>query len=120
MPRILVVDDDDAVRGVLKLMLSRAGYQVSTAANGLEALVQIKSQPTDLVLLDIEMPGMNGLVFCKKIQADPLLCSTPVIMMTGRPIHGVPEQVNDAGAIELIHKPFERLSLLEKVKKRLT
>jgi CheY-like chemotaxis protein len=116
MARILVVDDDDAVRGVLKLVLERAGYKVVAASNGLEALNLIKAQPVDLVLLDIEMPGMKGFDFCGLLRADPTLRATLVVMMTGRPITGVPEKVSAVGALELIHKPFDRLSLLEKIK----
>jgi len=120
MARILVVDDDDAVRGVLKLVLERAGYQVMAASNGIDALNIIKAQSTDLVLLDIEMPGMNGFDFCGLLRADPALRATLVVMMTGRPIDGVPEKVSAVGALELIHKPFDRLSLLEKIKSHLT
>jgi CheY-like chemotaxis protein len=116
MARVLVVDDDNAVRGVLQLILRRAGYDVKVAGNGLEALDVMRSGGADLVLLDIEMPGMNGLEFCEQLRADPVWRKIPVIMMTGRPVQGIPEKVLQAGAIELVNKPFERVALLEKIK----
>ena len=116
MTRILVVDDDDAVRGVLKIVLERAGYEVLAASSGRVALDRVKAQPVDLVLLDIEMPEMNGFDFCGLLRADPVLRALPVLMMTGRPIVGVLEKVKAVGALELIPKPFERASLLEKIK----
>lgn len=116
MARILVVDDDNAVRGVMQLILKRAGYDVVVAGNGLEALEEMRARAADLILLDIEMPGMNGLEFCEKLRADPDWKKIPVIMMTGRPVSGVPERASQAGAVELVLKPFERVALLERVK----
>lgn len=116
MPRVLVVDDDNAVRDVLRLILHRAGYEVRVAGNGLEALEEMRSGGADLVLLDIEMPGMDGLEFCEQLRANPAWQKIPVIMMTGRPVRGIPEKVVEAGAIELVSKPFERVALLEKIK----
>lgn len=116
MARVLVVDDDNAVRSVLQLILRRAGYDVTLAGNGLEALEVMRSGGTDLVLLDIEMPGMNGLEFCEHLRSNPAWLKVPVIMMTGRPVEGIPEKVAQAGALELVTKPFDRTTLLEKIK----
>ena len=117
--RILVVDDDDAVRGVVKAVLERAGYQIVTASNGPDAIALVRAQAVDLVLLDIEMPGMNGFDVCGLLRADPVLRAIPVMMMTGRPIIGVLEKVQAVGAVEFIPKPFDRHSLLEKVRMHL-
>lgn len=114
--RILVVDDDDAVRGVIKVVLERAGYQVAAASNGQDAIAIVKAQVVDLVLLDIEMAGMNGFDVCGLMRADPVLRTIPVMMMTGRPITSVLEKVQAVGALELISKPFDRLSLIDKIK----
>lgn len=116
MARVLVVDDDDAVRGVLQLILRRSGYDASAASNGLEALAAMRAGGADLILLDVEMPGMNGLEFCEQLRAEPSWRKIPVIMMTGRPVQGVPEKVAQAGATEFVSKPFERAALLEKIK----
>jgi CheY-like chemotaxis protein len=112
----LVVDDDNAVRGVLKIVLERAGYEVLAASSGRMALDLVKAHQVELVLLDIEMPEMNGFDFCGLLRADPVLRAMPVIMMTGRPILGVLEKVKAVGALELIPKPFERAILLDKIK----
>lgn len=116
MARVLVVDDDNSVRDVMRLILVRVGYEVAVAGNGLEALEEMQVRAADLVLLDVEMPGMNGLEFCGRLRANPAWQSIPVIMMTGRPVHGVPEKASSAGAFELVLKPFDRATLLEKIK----
>ena len=118
--RILVVDDDDAVRGVLKVLLERVGYKVAAVSNGPDALALVRAGEADLVLLDIEMPGMNGFDVCAQMHADPQMRLIPVLIMTGRPIDGVPEKVQAVGAVELIPKPFDRHSLLEKLKVHLS
>jgi CheY-like chemotaxis protein len=115
MARILVIDDDSGVRGVLKVMLERSGHTVSAAANGAEGLRLLGEQPTDLVIVDVEMPGMNGFDVCSMIKTDPKTRTLPVVIMTGRPISGVPERARAVGAIDLLHKPFERDRLIQKV-----
>jgi len=120
MPRILIIDDDAGVRGVLKAMLERAGYDVSAAESGTEGLELAHSRRPDLVLLDIEMPGMNGFDVCSLMKTDTALSSVPVIIMTGRPLAGVPAQVQAVGAVDLLTKPFERGSLLAKIGQQLS
>lgn len=119
MRRILIVDDDTSVRGVLKLILERAGYHVTTMGSGADALNAMRAGAPDLLLLDIEMPGMSGFDVCMLIQNDPALRKIPVAMMTGRPIDGVPERVCAVGAVDLIAKPFDRQTLLQKVERYL-
>ncbi|MFT3782957.1 MAG: response regulator [Nibricoccus sp.] len=116
MTRILVVDDDDAVRAVLKLTLRREGYEVLEASSGFMAVDVVGKSVVDLVLLDVEMPGMNGLAFCAELRANPAFASLPVIMMTGRPVDGVQERAHQVGAVEFVHKPFERATLLALIK----
>jgi DNA-binding response OmpR family regulator len=115
MACILVVDDDNAVRGVLKVVLERAGFEILSAANGAAAVAALGEKSVDLVLLDIEMPGMSGFDVCLQMQADPALRAIPVLMMTGRPVSGVPERVRAVGALDLIHKPFDRVNLLARI-----
>ena len=114
--RVLIIDDDAGVRGVLKAMLQRAGYDVLEAANGAEGLERAHALRPDLVLLDIEMPGMNGFDVCSLMQGDTNLRRVPVVIMTGRPVAGVPARAAAVGAVDLIPKPFEREHLLEKVR----
>lgn len=117
MIRILLADDDHAVRGVVKVVLERAGYTVYAAADGNEALALLRSTSVDFALLDIEMPGMSGIDVCGLMRADPELRRIPVTMMTGRPIAGIPERVQAAGALDLIAKPFDRQDLLSRVRR---
>ncbi|ATC63465.1 two-component system response regulator [Nibricoccus aquaticus] len=115
MAHILIIDDDPGVRGVLKAMLERAGYDVAAGGGGVEGLKLAHARRPDLVLLDIEMPGMNGFDVCSLIKTDTALASVPVVIMTGRPIAGVPARAQAVGAVDLLAKPFERDSLLRKV-----
>lgn len=115
MARILVIDDDSGVRGVLKILLERAGHVVTTAGSGEEGLQTLGAAPVDLVLVDIEMPKMNGFDVCSLIRTDPARRGIRVVLMTGRPITGVPEQASAVGALDLIHKPFQRDALLKKI-----
>jgi CheY-like chemotaxis protein len=115
MARILIIDDDAGVRGVLKMMLERAGHEVTAGACGADGLQFARERRPDLVLLDIEMPGMNGFDVCSLMKTDTNLRDVPVIIMTGRPLAGVPARAQAVGAVDLLSKPFERERLLEKV-----
>jgi CheY-like chemotaxis protein len=115
MARILIIDDDPGVRGVLKAMLERAGHEVVAGGGGPEGLQLAHERRPDLVLLDIEMPGMNGFDVCSLMKTDTALSSVPVVIMTGRPIAGIPARARAVGAVDLLSKPFERTSLLSKI-----
>ena len=90
MPQVLIVDDDEAVRRLLELLLKTAGYDTVTATNGVEGLEQMRRQLPCLVLLDIKMPEMDGFEFRRQQLADPHLAHVPVVCLTG---HYEPEQV---------------------------
>ena len=113
MPRILVIDDDSGVRGVLKLVLERAGHQSFEASFGQEGLDILANQPIDLVLVDVEMPGLTGFDVCRTIKSNPLLSSIAVIIMTGRPSDEGRERALGEGALTLLIKPFDRRTLLD-------
>lgn len=103
--KILIVDDEEIVRYSFKKLFREPGFEISEAANGLDALSAIKKDSPDLVLMDIEMPGLNGLEAIQRIKAmDPQL---PVIIMTA---FGTSERVIAAmkyGAFEYLEKPFD-------------
>ena len=101
--RILVVDDDQALRNILKASLERSGYIVITASNGREAIEQFKRNAVDLVLMDIMMPVMDGLTACAELRE---LTDVPIIMLTAlnRPDDIV--KGFDFGADDYIAKPF--------------
>ncbi len=76
--RILLVDDVEASRRILEAKLTAEYYDVSTAADGLSALAMAADEPPDIILLDVIMPGMNGLQVCRKLKADETLKHIPV------------------------------------------
>lgn len=105
MEKILIVDDEENARIGLAKLLGREGYQVSTVANGLEALDHLSRQTADLVITDINMPAMNGLVFLRELNwAHPTIS---VIMVTA---YGGVESYLEAmnlGAFEYLNKPVK-------------
>jgi len=116
MPRILIVDDNYAVRDVIRTILARAGFEVTIADGGHSALKALAEQKFDLALIDIEMPDMSGYDVCTYIKTHRTWRTLPVVLMTGRPLVGVPERVQSVGAAFLFPKPFEREALLRCVK----
>lgn len=81
MVRVLIVDDEEAIRFTLGLLLQRHGYAVTTAADGTEALALIQSQSFDLVLLDLMLPGMNGVALAQQTRAHQPAAA--ILMLTG-------------------------------------
>jgi two-component system, OmpR family, response regulator MprA len=113
--KILVVDDERAVRDSLRRALELQGYQVDLAADGAEALAQLESngQP-DAVVLDILMPGMDGLEVCRRIREQG--SGVPVLMLTARDAVGDRVAGLDAGADDYLVKPFALEELLARIR----
>ena len=84
VPRLLVVDDEEAGRDMLSQRLLRSGFDVDTAASGPETLAKVAATPYDLVLLDIQMPGMSGLEVLRALRVDHSPVQLPIIVVTGR------------------------------------
>lgn len=114
-PRILFVDDDDALREVVKGQLSAAGYQIDDARDGAEAIDKLQSQPYDVMLLDINMPGKTGIDVLKFWKERSLSCR--VIMLTGRVGFSIATESLKLGADEYITKPFSLDYLLTSIKR---
>src|SRR2546426_5186748 len=112
--RVLVVDDDRRLRDMLRRALSSAGFEVDTAEDGGRALAAISARAFDLVVLDVLMPGVDGLGVARRLRqrGDP----TPILMLTAR--DGVPDRVAglDAGADDYLVKPFAAEELLARVR----
>jgi CheY-like chemotaxis protein len=117
--RILVVDDNSAVRDVVKTILSRSGFEVISADSGSAAVDAMNSSGADLVLLDIEMPGMSGYDVCAALKAEPRWAQLPIVLMTGRAISSVPDQAKAVGASEFLAKPFDRATLVSAIQRHL-
>jgi len=115
-PRILLVDDDPDILDVLEITLAEENYEILKAGDGEEAIRIIQSKPLDLVLLDYNMPKMNGQQVCLKVKQDLLLRHIPIIMVTGK--GEISDKVGgiNAGADDYIVKPFEPKELLARIR----
>ena len=113
--RILVVDDVPDNVDILDARLSSRGYAVQTAANGEQALERVKEEPPHLILLDVMMPGMDGPSTVLALQADPLTRDIPVIFLTAKVQAVDRRRLADLGALGIIAKPFDPMTLAEEV-----
>ena len=110
---VLVVDDDDAIRGTLRRVMEHAGHHVTESDTGESALAQLESEPADVVLLDLGMPGMGGLEAMERIRdRSP---HTAVIVVTGEATVQNAHRAGQRGAFDFIEKPPDRDHLLELV-----
>ena len=109
--RVLVVDDDPVIRQSIARLLHGLGHQVVTAATGPDALARAAAHPPDLVLLDLDMPGMSGLDVCRRLKTDPATRLTPVLVLTGRAPEDARLPAWDAGADEYLCKPVRSQEL---------
>lgn len=113
--RILIVDDQPANLKVVATLLERKGYQASTADNGADALRMAEAQPPDLILLDVMMPGMDGLEVLARIKQHDALMRLPVVCLTAARDREQLLRAFDAGAVDYVIKPFLPEELLARV-----
>lgn len=111
--RILVVDDEPQIRRTMRTTLTGAGYEVDDAKTGEEALAKLREFRPDLILLDMNMPGMGGLAACRSIRADS---GVAIIMLTVRNAESDKVASLDAGADDFITKPFGTPELLARIR----
>jgi two-component system response regulator MprA len=112
--RILVVDDEPAVRDALERALRSSGYVVATAVDGVDGLERVASEVPDLVVLDILMPRLDGLEACRRLREGG--DRTPVLMLTARDAVGDRVEGLDAGADDYLVKPFALEELLARIR----
>jgi DNA-binding NtrC family response regulator len=115
--RILVADDEEVIRQACVRILTRAGYDVSTAVNGDEALRQIRNGNIDLVLLDIKMPVLDGMKVLNILSSEN--SETRVVVITGHGTAATAAQAVKAGASDFLTKPFSPSELRNSVHKAL-
>jgi two-component system response regulator (stage 0 sporulation protein F) len=108
--KILIVDDEDTLRTLVKAELEHAGFDVREAPGGEEALTYLARNEVDLVILDIKMPGMGGLDVLRRVREDDL--ARKVIMLTGVGELKIARESLDLGASDFMSKPFEMGNLL--------
>ena len=114
--RILVVDDDHITRDLICFKLQESGFEVASASQCLEALVSMKENKPDLVLLDIMMPGLSGLEVLNLIRADNLTIDLPVIIISQADSSSMVNAAEKLGADGYLAKPFEMDMLIDKIK----
>jgi two-component system, OmpR family, KDP operon response regulator KdpE len=111
--RILVVDDEPQIRRVMRATLVTEGYEVADARNGDDALDRLHSEKYDLILLDINMPGITGIETCRQIR---LVSDVSIIMMTVRDTEGDKVAALDVGADDYVTKPFSMPEILARIR----
>ena len=118
-PHILIVDDEPNIVMSLEFLMRKAGYQVSIARNGTEALEAIDHAAFDVVLLDIMMPDVDGYQVCRHLRQHPARQTTRVIMLSAKSKDADVQKGYDAGADLYLPKPFSTRQLMEKVRELL-
>lgn len=114
--RVLIVEDEPDIRGLLAFHLEREGYQVVKSSTGADALRQVRARPPDLVLLDLMLPEMDGLEVCRRLRQDPATAPLPIVMLTAKG-----EEVDrvlglELGADDYIVKPFSPKEVVARIR----
>ena len=117
--RILVVEDQEDNMQILRDMLTNADYEIIEAENGEEALAAVATQRPDLILMDIQLPIMDGYEATRRLKADPALKAIPIIAVTSHTMSGGEEKARAAGCDDFIGKPYSPRLLLAKVRQYL-
>jgi two-component system alkaline phosphatase synthesis response regulator PhoP len=119
MPKILVAEDEPDIRELLAFTLKYGGFDVVTAANGLEAVEQAKDSKPDMILLDVRMPRMTGYEACKVLKEKPETAGIPIVFLSAKGQEAEVDRGIEAGAIDYILKPFAPDTLITHIKKLL-
>ena len=110
--RILVVDDQEDMRGVLRDLLTGSGYTVIEAADGETGVAKAKSDRPDLILMDIQMPVIDGYEATRLIKVDPNLKAIPIVAVSSFAMKGDEEKARAAGCDHYVTKPYSPMRLL--------
>ena len=117
--RILVVEDQEDLRGVLRTLLTGSGYAMLEAVDGETGVARAKSDRPDLILMDIQMPVLDGYEATRRIKADPDLAATPVIAVSSFAMKGDEEKAGAAGCDHYVTKPYSPMQLLRVIRSTL-
>ena len=117
--KILIVDDEEDVLELVRYNLDKNGYTVETAATGEEALAKVRTQTPDLMILDLMLPGVDGLEVCKQLKADPKTQNIPIIMLTAKGEEADIVTGLEMGADDYVTKPFSPKVLIARVRRTL-
>jgi two-component system cell cycle response regulator len=114
--RILIVDDVATNRVILRVKLTAARYNVVEAVDGAEALERARSERPDLILMDLSMPGLDGMEVCRRLKADPETAQIPVVIFSAYPDPSTKLRVLEAGAEEFMSKPLDEMALMARIR----
>jgi len=115
MSRVLVVEDDKDIAELIVHYLQRAGHVVEIAGSGTAGLRRVKEEPPDLLVLDLMLPGMDGLLVCQTLRSDPATAAIPIIMLTARGEEAERITGLELGADDYVTKPFSPRELTARV-----
>ncbi len=118
-PVILVVDDDVDLSGIIRLILTSAGFDTHVANSGQEALDWLTANRPDLVLLDLMMPDINGFTILRKMRANEPTKQLPIVVLTAKADQETRDETRSMGADEFLTKPINANSLIDHVKRAL-
>jgi len=114
--RILVVEDQEDLRGVLRDLFTRSGYIVVEATDGATGVASAKADRPDIILMDIQMPIIDGYEATRQIKADPDLASIPIVAVSSFAMKGDEEKARAAGCNDYVTKPYSPIQLLRMVR----
>ena len=117
--RVLVVEDHEDNRQILRVLLASSGYDMIEAWDGEAALKSAASERPDLILMDIQLPGLDGYEVTRRIKADPSLRKIPVIAVTSYALGGDEDKARAAGCDAYVAKPYSPMQLLSKIREYL-
>lgn len=118
--KILLVEDNAVNRRLAEFLLRSQGYQVREVATAHEAFDVLKTERPHLILMDVQLPGMDGLEVTKRLKEDPGTCDIPVIAVTSYAMKGDQEKALAAGCVGYITKPIDKTTFIQEVAKHLT
>ena len=115
-PRILLVDDEPSIIKMAGKRLEVAGFEVSVALDGQEALQKAQSEVPDLIILDLMLPKLNGYEVCALLKKDPRYQKIPIVMFSARTQEKDEKEAMDCGANLYLHKPFQSQELIDRIR----
>ncbi|MBI4965908.1 MAG: response regulator transcription factor [Desulfomonile tiedjei] len=114
--KILVVDDEEDILELVRYNLAREGFRITCVASGEEALVKAKNENPDVILLDLMLPGVDGLDVCRRLRGNPATADTPIVMLTAKGEDADIVTGLELGADDYVTKPFSPRVLLARIK----
>jgi two-component system, OmpR family, response regulator len=117
MPRVLVIEDTDEIRELIEISLSRAGMEIDSATDGVRGLELMRSVAPDAVVLDLNLPGRDGVSLCREIRE---FSQVPILVASGDDTLDRRERSKSAGANDFIGKPFSPRDLVDRVRSLLS